>query len=204
MMPFFIRFCIFTTRVAVSMNSRIDSIVIGVNKKDRERWGDFYDRYYAALCTYVSKILPRPVAVEDLVQEVFISVWEGKRIFSDEKELTNYLYRACYNNTLLYIRNHQIHDVALSKMLEAQKEEEDRIYALTVKEEVIRQLYQHINDLPPEQRRIILLRIEGFTWEEIAEQLKVSINTVKTQKTRSYRFLRQRMGDSMSFILFLF
>ena len=105
---------------------------------------------------------------------------------------------------LLYIRNHQIHDVALSKMLEAQKEEEDRIYALTVKEEIIRQLYQHINDLPPEQRRIILLRIEGFTWEEIAEQLKVSINTVKTQKTRSYRFLRERMGDSMSFILFLF
>lgn len=204
MMPFFIRFCIFTTRVTVSMNSRVDSIVVGVNEKDRERWGDFYDRYYAALCTYVSKILPIPVAVEDLVQEVFISVWEGKRIFSNEKELTNYLYRACYNNTLLYIRNHQIHDVALSKMLEAQKEEEDRIYALTVKEEIIRQLYQHINDLPPEQRRIILLRIEGFTWEEIAEQLKVSINTVKTQKTRSYRFLRERMGDSMSFILFLF
>lgn len=204
MMPFFIRFCIFTTRVTVSMNSRVDSIVAGVNEKDRERWGDFYDRYYAALCTYVSKILPIPAAVEDLVQEVFISVWEGKRIFADEKELTNYLYRACYNNTLLYIRNHQIHDVALSKMLEAQKEEEDRIYALTVKEEIIRQLYQHINDLPPEQRRIILLRIEGFTWEEIAEQLKVSINTVKTQKTRSYRFLRERMGDSMSFILFLF
>lgn len=203
-MPFFIRFCIFTTRVTVSMNSRVDSIVIGVNEKDRERWGDFYDRYYAALCTYVSKILPIPVAVEDLVQEVFISVWEGKRIFADEKELTNYLYRACYNNTLLYIRNHQIHDVALSKMLEAQKEEEDRIYALTVKEEIIRQLYQHINDLPPEQRRIILLRIEGFTWEEIAEQLNVSINTVKTQKTRSYRFLRERMGDSMSFILLLF
>lgn len=201
---FFIRFCIFTTRVTVSMNSRIDSIVVGVNEKDRERWGDFYDRYYAALCTYVSKILPIPVAVEDLVQEVFISVWEGKRIFSDEKELTNYLYRACYNNTLLYIRNHQIHDVALSKMLEAQKEEEDRIYALTVKEEIIRQLYQHINDLPAEQRRIILLRIEGFTWEEIADQLKVSINTVKTQKTRSYRFLRERMGNSMSFILLLF
>lgn len=204
MMPFFIRFCIFTTRVTVSMNSRVDSIVAGVNEKDRERWGDFYDRYYAALCTYVSKILPIPAAVEDLVQEVFISVWEGKRIFSDEKELTNYLYRACYNNTLLYIRNHQIHDIALSKMLEAQKEEEDCIYALTVKEEIIRQLYQHINDLPPEQRRIILLRIEGFTWEEIAEQLKVSINTVKTQKTRSYRFLRERMGDSMNFILFLF
>ena len=82
------------------MSDRIDTIVAGVNRKDEKTWGDFYDRFYAALCVYVSKILPIPDAVEDLVQEVFISVWEGKRTFSDIKELTNYLYRACYNNTL--------------------------------------------------------------------------------------------------------
>ncbi len=73
-------------------------------------------------------------AVEDLVQEVFISVWEGKRTFSDIKELTNYLYRACYNNTLLYIRNNQIHDTILSSLAEEEDvEDEDVIYALTVK-----------------------------------------------------------------------
>ena len=83
------------------MDDKIDIIVAGVNRKDEKIWGDFYDRFYAALCIYVAKILPVPDAVEDLVQEVFISVWEGKRTFSDIKELTNYLYRACYNNTLL-------------------------------------------------------------------------------------------------------
>lgn len=61
------------------MSDRIDTIVAGVNRKDEKTWGDFYDRFYAALCVYVSKILPIPDAVEDLVQEVFISVWEGKR-----------------------------------------------------------------------------------------------------------------------------
>ena len=172
------------------MNDKIDIIVAGVNRKDKKMWGDFYDRFYTALCVYVSKILPVPDAVEDLVQEVFISVWEGKRTFSDIKELTNYLYRACYNNALLYIRNNQIHDT---------------IYALTVKEEIIRQLYCYIEELPAEQRRIILMRIEGHTWEEIAERLEISINTVKTQKTRSYKFLRERLGDSIhSIILFLF
>ena len=183
------------------MSDRIDTIVAGVNRKDEKTWGDFYDRFYAALCVYVSKILPIPDAVEDLVQEVFISVWEGKRTFSDIKELTNYLYRACYNNTLLYIRNNQIHDSILSSLAEECRQDEDMIYALTVKEEIIRQLYFHIEELPPEQRRIILLRIEGYTWEEIAERLGISINTVKTQKARSYRFLREKMGDAMSFII---
>jgi RNA polymerase sigma-70 factor (ECF subfamily) len=188
------------------MNDKIDTIVAGVNRKDEKMWGDFYDRFYAALCVYVSKILPVPDAVEDLVQDVFISVWEGKRTFSDSKELTNYLYRACYNNTLLYIRNNQIHDTILNSLAEEESvEDEDMIYALTVKEEIIRQLYCHIEELPSEQRRIILMRIEGHTWEEIAERLEISINTVKTQKTRSYKFLRERMGDSVhSIILCLF
>ena len=61
------------------MNDKIDIIVAGVNRKDKKMWGDFYDRFYTALCVYVSKILPVPDAVEDLVQEVFISVWEGER-----------------------------------------------------------------------------------------------------------------------------
>ena len=178
------------------MSDKIDVIVAGVNRKDERIWGDFYGRFYAALCVYVSKILPLPDAVEDLVQEVFISVWEGKRTFSDMKELTNYLYRACYNNALLYIRNNQIHDSILSSLAEDDAQDEDMVYALTVKEEIIRQLYFYIEALPAEQRRIILLRIEGYTWEEIAERLEISINTVKTQKSRSYKFLREKLGDS--------
>ena len=42
------------------MNDKIDTIVAGVNRKDEKMWGDFYDRFYTALCVYVSKILPVP------------------------------------------------------------------------------------------------------------------------------------------------
>ena len=184
------------------MNDKIDIIVAGVNWKDKKMWGDFYDRFYTALCVYVSKILPVPDAVEDLVQEVFISVWEGKRTFSDIKELTNYLYRACYNNALLYIRNHQIHDSILNGLPQEEDfEDEEMLYALTVKEEAIRQLYFYIEELPAEQRCIILLRIEGHSWDEIASRLGVSINTVKTQKSRSYKFLREKLANSSYSVL---
>ena len=184
------------------MNGKDDFIVLGVNQKDKKIWRDFYDRYYAALCSYVSKFLSVSDAVEDLVQDVFISVWEGKRIFSDSKELTNYLYRACYNNALLYIRNNQIRDSILSSLpSEEDFEDEEMIYALTVKEEAIRQLYFYIEELPAEQRRIILLRIEGHSWDEIASKLGVSINTVKTQKSRSYKFLREKLGNSTYSVL---
>ena len=132
------------------MSDKDDLIVAGVNQKDKGIWRDFYNRYYAALCSYVEKILFLTDAVEDLVQEVFISVWEGKRTFSDSRELTNYLYRACYNNALLYIRNHQIHDSILNGLPQEEDfEDEEMLYALTVKEEAIRQLYFYIEELPP-------------------------------------------------------
>ena len=184
------------------MSDKDDLIVAGVNQKDKGIWRDFYNRYYAALCSYVEKILFLTDAVEDLVQEVFISVWEGKRTFSDSRELTNYLYRACYNNALLYIRNHRIHDSILNGLPQEEDfEDEEMLYALTVKEEAIRQLYFYIEELPAEQRRIILMRIEGHSWDEIASRLGVSINTVKTQKSRSYKFLREKLANSSYSVL---
>lgn len=188
------------------MSNQDDFIVAGVNRKDKNAWASFYNRYYVALCSYVAKILLVSDAVEDLVQEVFISVWESRRTFADGKELTNYLYRACYNNALLYIRNNQIHDTILSSLTqEEDSEDEEAIYALTVKEEAIRQLYLYIEELPTEQRRIILMRIEGHSWDAIAELLGISINTVKTQKSRSYKFLREKLGHSAyTILLFLF
>lgn len=184
------------------MNDKDHFIVAGVNRKDKKIWRDFYDRYYAALCSYVGKIVTVSETVEDLVQEVFISVWEGQRTFADSKELTNYLYRACYNNALLYLRNNQIHDSILNALPQEEDFVDDEVmYALSVKEEAIRQLYFYIEELPTEQRRIILLRIEGHSWDEIAEQLGVSINTIKTQKSRSYKFLREKLGNSSYSVL---
>lgn len=188
------------------MTYKEEQIIAAVNQKDQHGWELFYDRYYAALCSFVASILKQQEDVEDLVQEIFIAIWEGNRIFSDSKELTNYLYRACYNNALLYIRNHQLHDTILDLLRqksEEEDEEEEILYALAVKEEVIRQLYIYIEELPAEQRHIILLRIEGHSWEEIAENLGVSINTIKTQRSRSFKFLRKKLGDSAWILLLI-
>ncbi|HBG42669.1 MAG TPA: RNA polymerase subunit sigma-70 [Porphyromonadaceae bacterium] len=183
-------------------------IIKEVNKKNKSEWSRFYSSYYAALCVYVSKFIEDTDAVEDLVQDIFIKIWESDHLFESHEELTNYLYRACYNNALLYIRDHQIRSSILSVLAKEEDlsvSQDDELYILTVKEEIIRQLYYYIEKLPTEQRRIILLRVEGRSWNEIAEYLGVSINTVKTQKARSYKFLRENLQNSPYIVLlFLF
>ncbi|WP_059026335.1 RNA polymerase sigma factor [Gabonibacter massiliensis] len=178
-----------------------DLVLSGVNDKDEKAWASLYDYYYAALCTYVSRILKRPESSEDLVQEVFIAVWKSNRVFISVRELTNYLYRACYNNALIFVRNNQIHDTILDSIGAGKEFTADDVYALTVSEEVTRQLYVHIESLPSEQKRVILLSIEGYSWEEIAEKLGISINTVKTHKGRGIKYLRSKLQDSIYLFL---
>jgi RNA polymerase sigma-70 factor, ECF subfamily len=184
----------------------IEDLIAKVNDKKAEAYEYLYQRYYAALCSYVSQLLKEGEEVEDLVQEVFVSIYEGEHRFEDVRELTNYLYKACYNNCLSYIRNHKVHDAALLAMAAKDEEEadEETVYALTIREELIRQLYHYIKELPSQQRRIIMLRIEGYEWNEIAEQLGLSINTVKTQRLRSFRFLREKMKNSEFAVLLFF
>lgn len=81
----------------------------------------------------------------------------------------------------------------------------DLEFAETVREELIRQLYFHIDELPEERRKIILLSIKGYSGNEIAEELGISINTVKTQKSRSFKYLREKLsGSTYSFWLTIF
>ena len=59
-----------------------------------------------------------------------------------------------------------------------------------VREEIIRLLYLHIEDLPKMRRQIIELSINGFSGKEIADKIGISVNTVKVQKNRSIKYLR--------------
>ena len=160
-------------------------ILSGVNRKNEKAWASLYDHYYAALCAYVNRILKGSESTEDLVQEVFI----------------RYLYRACYNNALVFVRNNQIHDTILNSIGAESDFTADDVYAQTVREEVTRQLYVYIEALPSEQKKVILMSIEGYSWDEIAEKLGISVNTVKTHKSRGFKSLRSKLQDSVCLFL---
>lgn len=152
----------------------------------------------------MSKIVDSHDDAEDVVQEVFLAVYEGVHSFANVSELTNYLYKACYNNSGQFLRNHNIHSKALDALDNPELESDEDLYTLSIREEVIRQLYHCINELPSEQKKIMMLRISGKNWNEIAEILGLSINTIKTQKSRSYKYLRKRLDESQLTILLLF
>lgn len=175
---------------------KLDSILDGINSKDEHSWGMLYKICYASLCSYSEAIVADIDCAKDIVQDLMVTVWHSKLHFSTSKELLSYLYRSLYNNSLLYLRNKKNRERILGKIELKQMDDEtlqNDFLMLTIQKEVIRLLYRYIEDLPRMRKKIIQLSINGFSGKEIAEKLGISVNTVKVQKNRSIRYLRDRL-----------
>ena len=178
-----------------------EEILKGVNQKDLKAWEKLYASYYSTLCSYANGIVKDPDASQDIVQDILIRIWKSDRIFPDMKDLTWYIYRSTYNNALFHLRTQNSHQHILRQMDPEEMEMPEEQFAKTVQEELIRQLYVYIEDLPEERKKILLLSIEGHSGNEIADMLGISINTVKTQKSRGFKYLREKLKNSV--LLFL-
>jgi len=174
----------------------------GLNHKERDAWKSFYEEFYVAICSYVNKFIKEKDEAEDITQETFIKIWESPHQFKNMQELTWYLYKAVYTNALYHLRTKNLHRDLLAKYQVEEVEMPEEYFSVTVQEELTRQLYLYINELPREAQKILRLSLEGCSGSEIAEKLGISIHTVKFQKNRSLKYLRNKL-QRPSYLLLL-
>ena len=173
----------------------------GVNGKDHRAWEKLYDYFYAPLCCYAGRITGDESGVEDIVQGCLVKLWRSSMTFSDIKVITSYLYRSVYHASLNYIRDRQrarrIHEDWMRERVE------EHAVEWAVEEEAVSRFYVLLEQLPEQQKEIILCCMKGDKVREIAEKLGISENSVKTQKKRAYQFLRERMGKTWTVVAVL-
>ncbi len=175
----------------------------GINQKESDAWKELYRYFYGTLCNYTTKIVVDETVAEDIVQECFISIWNSSLHFQEMKALSVYLYRSVHNNALKYLRDKNVDNQRLQRWSKEQDDVEDVDFYQAVEEELIRKLHVVIDQLPEQRKNILLLSIDGLTVQEIADQLNISINTVKTQKKRGYVFLKENLKQSLLLIYIL-
>lgn len=161
---------------------------------------ELFDRYYMPLCLYSVQITDSFDFAEDIVQEFFISFWE-KKIYKQVREnLRHYLFYCIRNASL----------AALKKTKTVLLEEvEEEAYSLpdelTDESELTKQqavLLDNIKQLPEQCAYIFVeIVIHGKKYKEVAEELHISVNTVKTQLSRALKRLRGGLDALILFIL---
>ena len=158
-----------------------------------------HDRYYYQLFLYAKKISNHPSILDEAVSDCFIKLWTRRKELLIERSVKSYLFLMLRNGMIDMLRSkkHSIsfEDRAVPDLPDEDMHNELDRYAL---------LYNAINKLPDQRRRILELAVyESFTYAQIAENLNITVNTVKTQMGRAYRFLKEELDPKSMQLFFM-
>ncbi|WP_320018590.1 RNA polymerase sigma-70 factor [Labilibaculum manganireducens] len=159
-----------------------------------------FEDYYRPLCGFSRKFIADTDVCDDIVQESFLGLWNRRAEISSFNAIKSYLYSSVRNACLNHLRHQSVKEKSEADILALSSDWylEDSI----VEEEVHSQIYEAIEDLSPQSRKVVIMTMNGLTNPEIAADLGVSVNTVKTLKQRGYQFLRGRL-KGMHWLLLL-
>lgn len=172
------------------------------NKISRSDLKQIFNTYYEALVQFANRFLFLKDECEDLVQDVFINLWEKENTFPDKISLKVYLYKAVRNKCYNVIKHNKVKNKYAETTI--QSLEDDNLFLKQIlEEEIVRQLHKAIEILPKRKKEIIKLSLKGLKNDEIAEELDIKLQTVKTLKSQSYKILREQFQELNAIIYFL-
>ncbi len=168
---------------------------------DRNSYKKIFNLYYKSLVLFASKFIKDPGDVEDLVQDSFVALWENRKNLKTVNSVKAYLYTTLRNKCLNFLR----HSKHVNSYIEALKDLENYIdfSKELIKEETFRLFYQAVNDLSENARKVIMLTLEGYKRDEIAEKLGISTDTVKYHKKSAIFKLKQKLGENFYMLILI-
>lgn len=156
-----------------------------------------FNRYYKPLCVFAFKYVDDLDLSEDIVQEVFIKIWE-KGSFNDQTNLSAYLFTSIKNLCVSHLRKEYPYCVDSF-------EEDIIIEDFRSKEEIFernRILMEAVENLPERTREVFKVVVfNNLKYKEAAEELNISVNTVKSNLARAYRHLKDSLNILVVYLM---
>ena len=187
-----------------------DDIVERISKDDKSAFEEMFRTYYTEMCQYCLRFVRDEIVAEEVVQEIFLNIWDRRSTLSINSSVKAYLYTSVKNRSFNYIKLQlpkeqkkvDVEDVSISEQISDSIEED------IVNNELHAYVRAAIDNLPPKCKVIFnLSRDSGMTYKEIAEELDLSVKTVENQVGVALKKLRtqlQPIWDKVLLLIILF
>ncbi|WP_255501648.1 RNA polymerase sigma-70 factor [Olivibacter sp. SDN3] len=170
---------------------------------DEVMFEKIFKQHFNNLHAYAFTILKDAVAAEEVVQALFLKLWERKEELMIRTSLKSYLYRATYNDCMNIIKHRQVkqkhHNHVATFDDHTVSQTADRLH----ENELKRELFKAMNLLPEKCRTVFQMsRFEELKYQEIADRLDISIKTVENQIGKALKILRLALADYLPLLIF--
>ena len=165
--------------------------------EEDEIFRNLFIDYYPSLISFALYYVGDKTIAEDLVQEVFVKLWETRERWSAVGDFSAYVYQMVRFKCFNYLRAEKIRNEATRSFTEEVDITEINNY---IAEETFRLVMNSMEDLPPACRTVFSLTLEGYSAKEIAEKLDIAVETVKKQKQIARKILKEKFGKLFLFL----
>lgn len=166
---------------------------------DRAAFERLFRAYYGRLADYVVRLVDSPDAAEDVVQGMFIALWNRRESLPDVEALPAYLHRAVRNRALNHLRDHRrARGHATTSTTEDEPGIDPSVEADLRVADLDAVLQRALQTLAPRTREVFVLsRQHELTYQQIATTLGISVKTVETLMGRALRALRTTLREAL-------
>lgn len=170
--------------------------------RDEKSFEQLFRNQYAPLCGYARKYIDDLDQSEEVVQDVFVNLWQKRSTIEITSTIESYLFRAVRNTCLNILKHFKVREKHKEGISASYDHYGDRADNLVLEIELMNQIENLISGLPPERQKVFRMsRFEEMKYKEIAEELGISIKTVEAQMGKALKYLRENLGDYLPMIL---
>ncbi len=151
----------------------------------------YFKFYYRRLCIYLRTIVQDKEVIEEIVQELFIHIWENRKSIDPYDNYRSYVYVSARNRVLNYFKGEKAKIRLLENLKYITKTSENNVEQTLNEKELSLAYNKSIDELPPKCREIfVLIKFNDLTYQEASKILGLSIKTIETQMGRALRRIR--------------
>ena len=163
-----------------------------------------FKTYYQALCNFANTYLNNIDESEDLVQEVFVKIWDKRNELNVTTSIKSYLFQAVKNSCFNHLKHQKVQRKHKENLFHQSESSIDTTDQIEVKQLSLR-IEEAIEKMPDKRREIFFLsRHEGLKYQEIADKLNISVKTVETQMGLALKYLRNELKSYLPIIALSF
>lgn len=186
-------------------NEHIDEkLILRFKNGDIDAFRNIYDTFCDPLYRFTYSYLKDSFEAEEIVQDVFLKVWEKRSEVDLKKSFKSYLYRIAVNKVFNELKHRIVRQKFEQHAMRQEHSTSETPETSIQFNELNKKVEQLLTELPEQQRNIFIMsRWKGLTNSEIAEQLGLSVRTVENQIYRAARFIKLHINDNYPLLILL-